>query len=621
LVTYTEERSPCSHRTANRLPLYGDLHIHTSFSFDSGAYGNLLRPSDAYAFAKGQAVKLPPNVDGESTREVQIDRPLDFVGVTDHGEFLGEISLCTTPGSPAYDVDLCVNYRDPEKNSAYSFGLKLSDGEPERYEDICGAGNAQCTEAAKARWAEMQQAAEEHYDKSEACAFTAFASYEYTNTAQVSNLHRNVVFRNAKVPELPVTHFEAPTPHQLWTQLDAACNEGVEGCDVIVIPHNGNLSNGQLFYPSYPGADSPEAERAIAELRARMEPVVEIFQHKGDGECRNGLSGINGDPDPLCDFEKLYPDDADDCGDEPGLGGMRLWGCVHRLNFSRNVFKEGLKEEARIGFNPYKMGVIGSTDSHNATPGHVSSHDFPGHVGIVDDDPIKRLGSGNVTHDGIINNPGGLAAVWAVENSRDAIFEAMRRRETFATSGPRIPVRFFGGFTYEQGLCADPEALVTEGYKSGVPMGGELTAQGAATSPVFMAYAPMDPGTEGRPGHRLQRIEIIKGWLDQDGTAREKVFLVAGSAQSGEAVDTSTCAPLTTGQEELCAVWTDPEFDATQRAFYYARVVEEPSCRWSTMKCMAIPEAERPEGCTDGSVSEIVQHRAWSSPIWVTPKT
>ena len=160
---------------------------------------------------------------------------------------------------------------------------------------------------------------------------------------------------------------------------------------------------------------------------------------------------------------------------------------------------------------------------------------------------------------------------------------------------------------------------MTEGYKSGVPMGGELTAEGATGSPAFAAYAPMDPGTEGRPGHRLQRIEIIKGWLDADGTAREKVFTVAGSSESSATVDTSTCAPLTSGEEALCSIWTDPEFDATQRAFYYARVVEEPSCRWSTMKCMAIPEAERPEGCTDGSVPETVQHRAWSSPIWVTP--
>jgi hypothetical protein len=376
------------------------------------------------------------------------------------------------------------------------------------------------------------------------------------------------------------------------------------------------LSNGNLFYLD-PGL--PQAKRkALASLRERMEPLVEIFQHKGDSECRNGFVGA-GTEDPFCDFEKLRPPGAEVCDGEPGMGGMRLWGCSHPLDFVRNVLLEGLKAEADVGINPFRLGFIGGTDTHNGTPGLVNHLDFGGHIGSADDRPEERLGQGNVTHDGIINNPGGLTAIWAVENSRDALFEALRRREVYATSGPRIEVRFFGGWEYSaEGLCADPDSLPEAGYLGGVPMGGLLPPRVGNDSPVFAVFAHMDPGTEVAPGVPLQRIQVVKGWLDEAGDAHQAVYDVAGGS-SAATVDVETCERSGDGHDALCAVWSDPEFDPGEAAFYYARILENPSCRWSARRCLEVPPASRPELCESGVVPKVVQHRAWASPIFYVP--
>ena len=380
LVTYTEEREECAHYTPNRMALFGEFHSHTGFSFDARSYDNVLTPVDALAFARGEEVLLSPlGPDGKGTRPVSLDRPLDFAAITDHGEFLGEIYHCSTPGAAGYDSPKCEAYRQPESQGAFDFGVMLALDEPERDEDYCGGDVANCMEAAKIRWKAMQQAAEEAYDRSSSCGFTSFVAYEYTNTIAVSNLHRNVIFRNAQVPDLPISHFEAPSPWLLWKALDSECNQADTGCDVIVLPHNSNLSNGNLFFPDYPGAKNLNEEREMAQLRARMEPVVEMFQHKGDMECRNDMAFVNADHDPFCDFEKVR-ETIQDCGQELGTGGMRLWGCVHRLDYVRNVLKLGLKEGDRLGVNPYELGFIGSTDTHNGTPGYVDDHDFQGHV-------------------------------------------------------------------------------------------------------------------------------------------------------------------------------------------------------------------------------------------------
>jgi hypothetical protein len=335
----------------------------------------------------------------------------------------------------------------------------------------------------------------------------------------------------------------------------------------------------------------------------------------------NGLAGVSGVPDELCDFEKLRVPPFDDCGDATGFGGMLGFGCVSRLDFVRYVLLAGLQEEERLGVNPYKLGIIASTDTHNATPGLVAEQDYPGHWGIKEDTSEERLGPSGITHRGIVANPGGLTAVWAVENSRDAIFESFHRRETYATSGPRILVRFFGGWGYPKTMCAEAD-YARIGYLRGTPMGGDLPPRPRALSrPTFFVLALQDQGTAQRSGTPLQRIQVVKGWIDGEGRAMQKVFEVAGNPLNGAGVDQETCEITGDGFERLCAVWEDPEFDPAERAFYYARIVENPSCRWSTYECIGLPRGEKPEACSDPGLPKVIQERAWTSPIWYRPES
>jgi len=515
---------PCSVTSAERNLYFGDLHAHTGFSFDAISYDVHLTPTDAYGFAKGEAVRLPPNdAAGNGTRATQLERPLDFVGLTEHSEFIGETYLCTTPGSAGYDSKTCRSFRNDVGDGATMFGFETAFDDPERIDDLCGADGSVCLEAARRRWVELQQAADEAYDWSEACTFTTLVGYEYTNTVDISNWHRNVFFRTDAVPDLPTTFYEQDEPMGLLTTLRQRCQEADPDCEVLAIPHNSNLSNGNMFYPHYAGTGSTAEQAEVAELRANMEPVAEIFQHKGDMECRNGVDPTL-DDDPLCDFEKVRPPDDEVCGDEPGTAGMRLGGCVHRLDFLRNVLLEGLREEARIGVNPYRLALIGSTDTHNATPGNVSPVDFPGHIGLADDTVEKRLGAGNATHDGIINNPGGLIGVWAEQNTREDIFDAIRNKEVYATTGPRIALRLFASWSYPADLCAREDRL-TVAYDQGVPMGGVIRAGGGAAAPTIFVRAERDAGTAGEPGGLLQRVQIIKGWLSADGRSHVEVVV------------------------------------------------------------------------------------------------
>jgi hypothetical protein len=272
--------------------------------------------------------------------------------------------------------------------------------------------------------------------------------------------------------------------------------------------------------------------------------------------------------------------------------------------------------------NPFKLGMIGSTDTHLGTPGLVSERDYPGHAAGL---ASSRLEAPPLV-DSPLFNPGGLAAVWAEENSRDALFAAMRRRETYATSGPRLVVRFFAGWDYPDDLCERPD-FVARGYAGGVPMGGDLPAAPAGAAPRFVLSALRDPGTEARPGTRLQRLQIVKGWLGADGTTHERVYDVAGDPHSDAGVDLGTCEPSGPGADALCTVWTDPDFDPARRAVWYARVIENPTCRWTTQVCNAggvrcdDPETvgEGFEACCDANVPKTVQERSWTSPIWFSP--
>jgi hypothetical protein len=278
-----------------------------------------------------------------------------------------------------------------------------------------------------------------------------------------------------------------------------------------------------------------------------------------------------------------------------------------------------MQEAERLGVNPLRLGFIASSDTHNAIPGAVEESSYLGHTGSQEDTVEARLDIPGLLPGGVINNPGGLMGVWSVENSRDAIFEAMQRRETYGTSGPRIAVRFFGSYAFGDDLCTEPD-LVERAYVRGVPMGADLPAPPVdGVAPRFVATALADPGTSERPGALLQRIEIVKGWLDADGQPRVEVFTVAGDPDNGATVDEATCEPSGAGATSLCGVWTDPAFDPAQRAYYYVRVAENPSCRWTAWECNRLPEADRPPACTDPDIDRVIQELAWTSPIWYEP--
>jgi hypothetical protein len=614
---YVEPRADCAQRNPQKSVFYGDLHVHTSYSFDAHMFDVITTPSDAYRFARGESVALPPLDDqGNGTRMVHLDRPLDFAAVTDHSEFLGEVEECTLPDAPAYGSPNCVTFRNGGNLGVTTFGILLTAAEPTRFADVCGPDNSECAKRSSDAWGREQSAAEEAYDRTSACQFTSLVAYEYSGAPDFSTMHRNVIFRTDRVPS-PVTYMEQPTPQQLWQQLQATCLDGLPGCDVLAIPHNSNESNGNMFWVEYPGANSPTDEQAQAAQRVRLEPLVEIYQHKAASECMNGLAGVLGATDEQCAFEAPRRDPIVDCGDMPGADGIVRRGCFSRLDFVRGVLLEGMKEEIRIGVNPYQLGIIASTDTHNGTPGMTDEWSFQGHRGLDDDTPAKRLGTGNLTPGGVEFGPGGLAAVWAEENTRPAIFDALRRRETYGTSGPRITVRFFGGWSLSDGICDDP-ALIDKAYAGGVPMGGTLGPRpDGAAAPLLVVSALRDPGTAMRPGAPLERIQIVKGWID-GGDAHQQVFDVAGGP-TGATVDLATCTASGPGHDGLCAAWRDPVFDPAQHAYYYARVLENPTCRWTTFTCNALAPADRPPSCTDPNEPRTIQERAWTSPIWYRP--
>lgn len=619
-VKYTEERKPCADYDPLKKPMFGDLHVHGGESFDAWSYYTKATPKDIYDFAQGKPMEIPPFDKNGKGRKVQLTRPLDFTALTEHAEFLGEVNLCRTEGSPAYKTEACSRYRKRDSNSVILFGVQLTkeDKQPVRLKEICGADGKRCVDMAKKRWAMIRQAAQDSYDRTEKCKFVTFVGYEYATTPGLSNLHRNVIFRNNTVPDSPVSFYEQPTAYGLWLALNQQCIEPNKGCDVMTIGHNSNLSNGRMFQLQYPTDPIFGGDMSAAMLRARLEPVIEMVQHKGSMECKKGLGGVS---DKYCNFEKLRPEKVDDCKEGVGSLGMRLGGCMSRFDFVRHIFGAGLQEQKRLGINPYRMGVIGATDSHNGLAGYTEEYNYKGHIGTVDATPEKQLSKGNITHDGYINNPGGLAVVWAEERSRDAIFGSLQRRESYATSGTRIIVRMFGGWDYSMSLCGGSDrALAEEGYTKGVPMGGLMKkAPAGAKAPVFVVMAQQDRGTDKHPGIPLQQIQIIKGWIDADGKSQEKVFTVAGNPNNNAGVNVKTCKRSGSGEKRLCARWMDPEFDPKRPAFYYARVLENPSCRWSTYKCNQLAPDQQPKICNDPNVAKVIQERAWTSPIWYQP--
>ncbi|MFT4614852.1 MAG: hypothetical protein ACI9NT_002003, partial [Bacteroidia bacterium] len=453
--------------------------------------------------------------------------------------------------------------------------------------------------------------------------FTTLHAYEYTLAENASNLHRNVFFRSSTVPQEALSAKDARTPEALWGWLKKVCIDGHEKCDVLAVPHNSNWSSGRMWHP-YSNLDLPiDQQQRLAALRAQLEPLAEIMQVKGDSECRNGLGSVLGAPDEYCDFEKLRSptENIEDCDEDIGSGGMMLKGCLSRYSYVRYALTAGLKEEQRLGINPFKMGIVAASDTHNGTPSVGLEKGHPGSHGTDREVKHRLLGTvkvpGNIaTGSPVRYNPGGIAGVYAQQNTRAAIFDAMRNRETFGTSGPRITPRFFAGWNLAEDLCASEDYL-EQAYAHGVPMGSDLLAkQDSDRGPLFFASAHRDPRDQG---NLLQRIQIIKGWVDRDGRTHQAVYDVAGG-DNGASVDPNTCSVSGQGHAQLCASWRDPDFDPAMSAVYYARVLENPSCRWSHHDCLSLPENERPQSCYDPELPWKIQERAWTSPIWYSPK-
>ena len=619
-LVYSETREDCAERNPLKSAYFGDLHIHTALSSDAYSDGTRVYPADAYKFAKGEEIALPVVEGAEQERFVRLQKPLDFAAVTDHSEALGEGYIRRNPGEfKGYDTKACKKYRSGGDAGVRVFGVPRAGMRPRRVSSVCGKDNADCQAAARIVWQDIIQKAEEAYDKSSDCAFTSFVGYEYTRSPSGMHMHRNTVFKNTSVPDYPGNYIDYPTLPSLLNKFETECRNGLEACDVISIPHNSNISSGNGFNRRSLQGFSAQAEQAHRLQRRAYDRLMEITQHKGASECINGIGDILGGVDELCDIEairqigkkerafdltsyipRVFTKEIRECTEDDIDPKDNLYKgpCVASHDFARGAWLEGIVDQTEFGVNPFEMGVIGSTDTHIGTAGNTVEHSYPGHIGheTTLEDRLGQAGLGRYNR--LEGNPGGLAGVWAVENSRDALFQSMKRREAFATSGTRIKPRFFAG-RYQSDVCNAPDWLETA-YREGVPMGARLPAGVEGLS--FIAQAVRDPDGNASA---LEELQLIKGWVDENG--RKQTL-----------VTTLVRADDETGAGELCAVYTDPAYDPLQHAYYYLRVVEQPRVRWSAYQCAALDESARPDGCNN-EFPDTIQELAWTSPIWITP--
>lgn len=607
----------------DRNAYFGDLHVHTGYSFDAYAFGTIATPYDAYRYAKGEALLHPAGY------EIQMQQPLDFYAVTDHGMFMGVVQASADTSTdfshyavakPLHNINAPDNYTEtsiPRRSQAFaSFVPSLISG------IIAGEVDPKVAEAVtKSAWRDSIEAADQYYIPGR---FTTFAAYEYTSsTDDRGNLHRNVIFRGTdKLPAVPFSRFHSQNPEGLWDWMDGLRAQGIES---LAIPHNSNGSNGQMFTLT-DWAGNPMGEDYVTQ-RMRNEPIVEITQVKGTSDTHPALSKN----DEWADFEIMPYRVATTLPSAPPG------------SYVRDAYFRGLALQEKTGLNPYKFGLVGASDTHVAA---ISDREetFFSKAGLLDGTAERRgsipasfltgtvlkwLDPDQMTqvdgHDYIASSSfetwsaSGLAGVWAEENTREAIYDAFRRKETFATTGPRIKVRFFAGYDIQSDWL-DQTDMARKAYDSGVAMGSDLSPR-ENQAPKFLVWAVRDPLAAP-----LQRIQIIKGYV-KDGEHHEMVYDAACSdglsvdpatnrcPDNGASVDLSDCSITgDVGAAELKNVWTDPDFDPTQEAFYYVRVLENPTCRWSTWDAIRAGVEPRSD------LAKTIQERAWSSPIWYRGK-
>ena len=599
--------SPYVGRNYPTRPLFGDQHLHTSFSFDAGAFGARLTPRDAYRFARGEEVTA------SSGQRAKLSRPLDWLVVSDHSDnmgffpdlFAGKPELLADPtgrrwhemiqtgkgGEAAIEIITAFSHGQFPKDLIYAPG----------------------TSAYRSAWNETIKAAEAYNDPGR---FTAFIGFEWTSNTGGNNLHRNVIFRGNGAQAGMVEPFTtmrpagSDDPVELWKWM--AATQEKTGSEVLAIAHNGNLSNGLMF----PTVETfgKKIDRQYVETRARWERLYETTQTKGDGESHPFLSPN----DEFAAFEKWDKGNLD--------GSVAKTKDMLEFEYTRAALKNGLKLEAQFGTNPYKFGLVGGSDAHTGLTA-MEEENFFGKTTPQEPGPerltrafFRNPKTGITVMDWEVS-ASGYAAVWATENTREAIFDAMKRRETYATTGTRMAVRFFGGWEFGA-ADAGHRLPASIGYAKGVPMGGDLIAAPAGKAPTFLVAALKDP-----LGANLDRIQIIKGWMDKSGSLQEKVYDVVWASPDtrkvgangkvpavGSTVDVANAAWTNTiGAPELIAVWKDPDFDPALRAFYYVRVLEIPTPRWTAY------DAKRLGGKALPGTTMTLQERAYTSPIWYTP--
>ena len=565
---------------------WGDTHVHTYLSPDAYPLGSRVTPDEAYRFAKGETIVA------SGGDKVRLQRPLDFLMVSDHAENMGVM-----PRLAAGDPRL-LKTEDGQRNFKLLSELptlremlkaKSLEEYQTRYMALATAKAAKSgdygidTDFRREVWEGVVAIAEKHNDPGK---FTTFAGYEYSSAAPAM-LHRNVVYVGGPTHTrawLPFSSYDSKNPEDLWSHLERYRKES--GSDVIAIPHNTNLSNGQQFNTvTY---DGKPLTRDYASTKSSIEPIMEVTQFKGDSETHPLISPN----DEFADFETLRNPETEE---------------IARQSYARGALKTGLEFAVKLGVNPYKLGMIGSTDTHQG-------------LATADEDNLADPGPYRYSSR-LQFSASGYAAVWARENTREAIFSAMKRREVYATTGPRITLRFFGGWDFESDDALGPH-LAEIGYRNGVPMGGDLVQPGARReAPTFLLHAVKDP-----VGANLDRIQIIKGWRDIKGRLHEKIHDVAWSGDRsigkddklpavGSSVDVKSASYLNSiGSHSLSTTWTDPDFNSKEAAFYYVRVLQIPTPRWQTYDASFYNLKEISEPA-------VIQERAYSSPIWYTPQS